>query len=780
MRVSNKFHFQNHVLDSGEAIWITPLESHAPGMQNCKSVLSAWPICIISRLLREASADDLARWVRQGKAGSASYAVSGRSFGPRKRAAPESGNEPYILKQARFVVKESGESEEAHEQSSHVVRSSGYSSSISTENAGALVQYCRWADWTTDLQKHRSIEKDKQAQQHEVTHQVATWISTRSPARGDMAMGYKVATEHGKDRQEAVVLPVADQIFPTLEWMEWCPPASHIVSAALAGNRKKVGRKLRLRHLLLQQWKITHEGVRHDQSVAPAIPKEDAQLCYIVGQCMCDVEGQASNTLVSQLCKLFGPRAKNGWLKKKTTARKHYESNRLVLRLSLDADTLDVNDIWLTLFYGNLNSLVFFSLQLQLLYVIDTVGSVVLRLHRGARPQALWVHLRGVQGPLHAELWHLADTGDSVSRFAPGQQLHVRKVMPLLAATIGGDLPPGNDHARRRHFRLVPWDPIGGERRPDRPDAGEHGTEAQGAIGDGEAGHDGQGGQGDGQDDGPSGPGDPDPSGPSGPGDPDPSGTGGADDDDNSDGDGEQVGGSLGRRMKLLDKELVEIEENELWSSAESGGDGTASDDDCGFGPALDPVLVAPVHREGEDDGGFGPAPDPAPLEPVGRLSGCQVGENGHADSEAARRPPRPQDRRGHHDGPWNNIKTDVWGKYVLDETGTNPSIGCHCPHHGSACRINKVAWKRPVGWMTAWVLLGQPSRDMPKGRAGMQKHMAMRFEVEPGQLLDEVERAGARLAALRDPQMARVFQWERDAGREEVPDATEPRDMTF
>ena len=55
-----------------------------------------------------------------------------------------------------------------------------------------------------------------------------------------------------------------------------------------------------------------------------------------------------------------------------------------------------------------------------------------------------------------------------------------------------------------------------------------------------------------------------------------------------------------------------------------------------------------------------------------------------------------------------------------------------------------------------------------------------MRFDVEPGQLLDEVERASARLAALRDPQMARVFQWEQEASREEVPDTTEPRDITF
>ena len=127
-------------------------------------------------------------------------------------------------------------------------------------------------------------------------------------------------------------------------------------------------------------------------------------------------------------------------------------------------------------------------------------------------------------------------------------------------------------------------------------------------------------------------------------------------------------------------------------------------------------------------------------------------------DAEAAPRPARRRDRRGHHDGPWNQVETDAWGKYVLDETGANPSIGCHYPYHGRACRINKVAWKRPVGWMTAWVLLGHTCRDIPEGPAGMQKHMDMRFDVEPGQLLDEVERAGARLAALRDPQMARVF----------------------
>ena len=759
-------------------------------MHNCKRILSVWPICIIPRLLREASADDLARWAQHGTAGSASYAVSGRSFGPRKGRKRASAEESHIVKRARSALTESGNSEEVHEQSSQVVRSSG------TDNAGALAQYCRWADWTTDLQKHRTAEKDKQAQQDEVAHAVATWVFARSGSRGDVAMGYEATAGDNQDRQEASSLPVADQIFPTLEWVEWCPPASHIASAALGGNRRKVGRKLHLRKQLLDQWKSMHEGVRKDRCVAPAIPKEGTELCYIVGQCMCDEEGQASSTLVSELCKLLGPRTRKGWLKKKTVGRRHYDNSRLVLRLSLDADKLDDEDIWLTLFYGNLNSMVFFSLQLQLLYVMDTAGSVVLRLPRASRPQALWIHLRGVHGPLHAELWRLADTGDSVTRFAPGLQIHVHKIRPTIAANIGGDLPPHDDDGRRRRFRLVPWNPGDGDSRADRPDAGDggagHDGEARGdgeggqgdelsggqvvdgALGDDEATPDGEGGQGDG---------------PSGPGDADPHGTGFVDPNDpgdagKSDGEGDQVGGALGRRMALLDKELVEIEENDLWSSAESGGDG-ADSDDGGFGPALDPVLVAPVPTGGEDDGGFGPAldPDPAPVEPVGGGAPDSdppaARELGEEDAEAAPRPARRRKRR-HHDGPWNNVDTDVWGKFVLDETGSNTSIGCHCPYHGAACRINKVAWKRPVGWMTAWVLLGHTCTDIPDGPAGMQKHMSMRFDVEPGQLLDEVERASARLAALRDPQMARVFQWEQEASREEVPDTTEPRDITF
>lgn len=126
---------------------------------------------------------------------------------------------------------------------------------------------------------------------------------------------------------------------------------------------------------------------------------------------------------------------------------------------------------------------------------------------------------------------------------------------------------------------------------------------------------------------------------------------------------------------------------------------------------------------------------------------------------------PRPAparlDIRGHHDGPWDNTRTP-WGKFVLDETGPNPSIGCHCLEHG--CRINKVAYMRLVGWMAAWIEAGRADTSIAHGPNGRQAHMALRFLTAPGQALDQGERLRARLSALADPAMARVFAWEREA----------------
>ena len=100
--------------------------------------------------------------------------AEGASAHVKKRNARARAEESHIVKRARSALAESGNSGEVHEQSSPVVRSSGDSSSMSADNAGALTLYCRWADWTTDLQKHRTAEKDKQAQQDEVAHAVAT------------------------------------------------------------------------------------------------------------------------------------------------------------------------------------------------------------------------------------------------------------------------------------------------------------------------------------------------------------------------------------------------------------------------------------------------------------------------------------------------------------------------------------------------------------------------------------------------------------------------------
>lgn len=429
--------------------------------------------------------------------------------------------------------------------------------------------------------------------------------------------------------------------------------------------------------------------------------------------------------------------------------------------------------------------MVFFSLKLQLQYGLSTEGSAVLYLPHGARPQALWLHLRGVCHPLIVEVWRLSDAGDTVPRFAPGQRIFVRRVTAIMSASIGGDPSPGGGHDRARRFHLVPPPPPDRDRDSGGPDGPEvvrlsgcggpdDGALADGCPDDGIEGHEGVrllgGGAPGGDEDGA------------------PGGLERGGDDPGDGGppheDGDEVGGRLGQRMRLLDRELAEIDDRELWSAEEDSADEGALDDG-GFGPAPEPPAPEPLHIEpvagdAPIDRGFGPAPDPAPVPPEAGAHPDRPAPPPPDIAESPRRA-RRHDRGAHHDGPWNKVETAAWGKFVLDETGTNASIGCHCPYHG--CRINKKAWKRPIGWMTAWVLAGRPGPEperLPLGRAGKERHMEMRLEVEPGQPLDEVERASARIAALADDQMSRVFQWERDAGREEVPDDREPEVIDF
>ena len=687
----------------------------------CNCIQSHWPtLTTNSRLLREADDEELAQWLEQGVAGTVSYAACGHAFGPRKRIAQDRKTEQSeVLKRARAAdhvpYASEGCGDEDDDGQGQGVRSLE-SNCPDAANVVALVQQCRWTDWMADLQQNHDKEKAKQEQQSKAANELAVWVAGQSHGRGDMAMGYG-SDEHCTDRQEASFLPASDSTFPKLEWIEWVPPARHIAQQALSGNRLRMAKKINLRCKLLQEWKHVHEGVRHSCCAAPSLPQENPELCYVAGACMCDEAGQGSALMVAELCKLLGPRARQGWLKKKTFGRQWYDSSRLVLRLCKDAATLDDNDIWLTLFYGNLNSMVFFSLKLQLSYGCIAEGTALLHLPRGTRPQALWVHLRGVSGPQCVEMWFLSESGSQVVSFAPGLQIHVCRATPTISANLGAP-PPGNGPGRLRRFTLLPLPP------PD----------AEGPS-DGRA-----------EDTGPDRPG---------------SGVPDADDAPHVEEDnGDEVGGPLGRRMHLLDRELAEIEEQDLWSEDGEANNDSASDDG-GFGPAPpSPIRAAPA-----------PPPPPAPGRPESpspaRPSGSPVVRQ------------HGRDRRGHHDGPWNKVESAAWGRFVLNETGTNPSIGCHCPYHGAKCRINKVARRRPVGWMAAWVLAGR-MEGIPAGPAGQRQHMELRTQVQPGEMLDQVERAAARIAALADDEMSRVFQWEQDATGHRLPDDAEPEEVEF
>ena len=121
------------------------------------------PVCIVHRLLREANADDLARWAQEGEAGTASYAATGKAFGSRRRKGQGSQTkEPQVWKRACSgpdgpeVVRLSGGGapggDEAADPADQGEASPGASS------VGALVQHCRWADLDSEVQKHRAIE----------------------------------------------------------------------------------------------------------------------------------------------------------------------------------------------------------------------------------------------------------------------------------------------------------------------------------------------------------------------------------------------------------------------------------------------------------------------------------------------------------------------------------------------------------------------------------------------------------------------------------------------
>ena len=82
--------------------------------------------------------------------------------------------------------------------------------------------------------------------------------------------------------------------------------------------------------------------------------------------------------------------------------------------------------------------------------------------------------------------------------------------------------------------------------------------------------------------------------------------------------------------------------------------------------------------------------------------------------------------------------------RYVLEDTGTivydvaagNLTAYCRCNH--GMCRLSRVLWKRPIGFLVAWLLDGH-------NHATQEQHRAAKRAVGEGEAMDFQHRQGAR-----------------------------------
>lgn len=118
----------------------------------------------------------------------------------------------------------------------------------------------------------------------------------------------------------------------------------------------------------------------------------------------------------------------------------------------------------------------------------------------------------------------------------------------------------------------------------------------------------------------------------------------------------------------------------------------------------------------------------------------------------------------------WPRCESAAYGSFVFNPH-TN-SIGAHCALHG--CRINKVAWKCPIGYMCAWQVEGL-SPEIPMGIAGRKAHMKLKAKTQERQKLRHSKRLFHRNQAALLPELAPLFEWEQ-RHRREGGDNEEPR----
>ena len=92
-------------------------------------------------------------------------------------------------------------------------------------------------------------------------------------------------------------------------------------------------------------------------------------------------------------------------------------------------------------------------------------------------------------------------------------------------------------------------------------------------------------------------------------------------------------------------------------------------------------------------------------------------------------------------------------------------SIDAHCGNgHGADCVIHRVAKKKPIGYLVAWLLAGAE-----EGCKRRSQHMDMRKDRDDGEPMCESLRKKARDMASVQSQLDVFFQLERDEGGDNV-----------
>jgi len=185
--------------------------------------------------------------------------------------------------------------------------------------------------------------------------------------------------------------------------------------------------------------------------------------------------------------------------------------------------------------------------------------------------------------------------------------------------------------------------------------------------------------------------------------------------------EGDEIKGPLARALAAW----KELDGSDVWDPPDDSG----SEEGGGGVPPLPGAPAPPV-----------PAPGgPAPL-PDAPVPGGGGGGGGHGDGVG---------------GPWDAVKIPGVGKFVLDVTGTNPAIGCHCAAHG--CRFNRVVSKMPVGACMAWL----EDQWNPNHHGSGVEHMKARLDRSADGPLSHPKRQSGRDRAKAMALMKRVLEWE-------------------